>query len=82
MKPENLKFFDKPSDRTYQDRRVIIGSATSPGMLGEIRWHTGWKQFVFVPQPGCTLNRQCLDRIAWAMTRMEDEAPLDGVTRP
>lgn len=33
-------------------------------VLGEVRWYSPWRQYVFEPAPGCLFNRTCLGDLA------------------
>ena len=45
-------------------------------LLGFIRWHTGWRRYVFAPEEGTEYDTRCLRDIAsFCTARMEARKP-------
>ena len=44
-------------------KKFYIVSKNSEITVGEIKWYSLWRQYIFEPSPETTWNRECLDDI-------------------
>lgn len=50
-------------DESLPERKTkvfIVCSKSSGDLLGAIRWHGAWRQYIFAPGAGCIFNKGCM----------------------
>lgn len=69
-----LKFFFAGYAHPRSTTKVYdVISIRSSAILGHIRWYAPWRQYCFMPSPGCVFNVGCMrDIIAFIGELMEE----------
>lgn len=57
----HLLFRDLTALNTERKTRIYqVCSKHDDSILGEVRWHGPWRQYVFIPLDGCIWSHDCL----------------------
>ena len=60
----HLKFREIPQKAKKKTRVWAILAKKDGDDLGEIRWHTGWRRYIFAPNYETYYDAECLAEIA------------------
>jgi hypothetical protein len=64
MDSKYLKFDVVPRRKDAATKVIEVINVRHETLLGTIKWWGAWRQYVFVPEPRCVFNPECLNVIA------------------
>jgi len=70
---EYLHFLDDPNPVGRKTKIIGIYSVHHGDLLGRIRWHGPWHQYIFDPEPGTIWNPACLTSVMNVIKGMMEE---------
>jgi hypothetical protein len=70
---EYLDFEERPPVEGRKTKVVVVRSAGSSAILGDIRWFGRWRQYTFQPERGTVFNQGCLATINAYMAALMEE---------
>jgi hypothetical protein len=69
----HLKFVEHPIPESRKTKIIHVYSNHDETELGEIRWHTGWRQYVLNVAPNCIWSWDCLKEVSDFIKGLIDE---------
>jgi len=52
------------AEERRKTKQYAVESRHDKTELGMVRWHTGWRQYVFEPNPECVWSHDCLAELS------------------